>query len=145
MKENIIQAIVAEMQRDLDIQQMARLKAVLIKELQNVEITEKQESQKQNQKENAELLGSFLAAKKIEGCSEKTLAYYRHTIEKMLLTVSVSVCHVSTADIRQYLSVYQDSVLKYKQIVHIFLQNKEYLKKNIYLYKAYYMNINKIN
>ena len=107
MKENIIQAIVADMQRDLDIQQMARLKAVLIKELQNVEITEKQESQKQNQKENAELLGSFLAAKKIEGCSEKTLAYYRHTIEKMLLTVSVSVCHVSTADIRQYLSVYQ--------------------------------------
>ena len=107
MKENIIQAIVADMQRDLDIQQMARLKAVLIKELQNVEITEKQECQKQNQKENAELLGSFLAAKKIEGCSEKTLAYYRHTIEKMLLTVSVSVCHVSTADIRQYLSVYQ--------------------------------------
>ena len=39
----------------------------------------------------------------------------------------------------------RDSVLKYKQIVHIFLQNKEYLKKNIYLYKAYYMHINKIN
>ena len=49
MKENIIQAIVAEMQRDLDCRQMARLKAVLIKELQNVEITEKQESQKKMQ------------------------------------------------------------------------------------------------
>lgn len=108
MKENIIQAIVADMQRDLDIQQMARLKAVLFKELQNIEIIEKPDNQEQNKKENSELLDSFLSAKKIEGCSEKTLAYYRHTIEKMLLTVSVAVCHVSTADIRQYLSSYQE-------------------------------------
>jgi len=41
MKENIIQAIVAEMQRDLDCRQMARLKAVLTSELHNVEIIEK--------------------------------------------------------------------------------------------------------
>lgn len=108
MKENIIQAIVADMQRDLDIQQMARLKAVLFKELQNIEIIEKPDNQEQSKKENSELLDSFLSAKKIEGCSEKTLAYYRHTIEKMLLTVSVAVCHVSTADIRQYLSSYQE-------------------------------------
>ena len=38
MKENIIQAIVAEMQRDLDCRQMARLKAVLTSELHNVEM-----------------------------------------------------------------------------------------------------------
>ena len=44
MKENIILAIVADMQRDLDCRQMARLKAVLFKELQDVEITEKLES-----------------------------------------------------------------------------------------------------
>ena len=108
MKENIIQAIVAEMQRDLDCRQMARLKAVLYKELHDVEITEAANCQAQSEKQNAELLDSFLSAKKIEGCSEKTLAYYRHTIEKMLLTVDVAVCHVSTADIRQYLSVYQE-------------------------------------
>ena len=41
MKENIIQAIVAKMQRDLDCRQMARLKAVLTSELHNVEIIEK--------------------------------------------------------------------------------------------------------
>lgn len=108
MKENIIQAKVADMQRDLDIRQMARLKAVIFKELQNVEIIEKPDNQEQSKKENSELLDSFLSAKKIEGCSEKTLAYYRHTIEKMLLTVSVAVCHVSTTDIRQYLSSYQE-------------------------------------
>ena len=104
MKENIIQAIVADMQRDLDCRQMARLKTVLFKELQNVEITEKHTNQEHNQEENTELLDSFLSAKKIEGCSEKTLAYYRHTIEKMLSKVSVAICHISTMDIRQYLS-----------------------------------------
>lgn len=108
MKESIIQAIVADMQRDLDCQQMVRLKAVLLKELQDVEITEKPNSQERSQIENTELLDSFLSAKKIEGCSEKTLAYYRHTIERMLATVAVAVCHISTSDIRQYLSAYQE-------------------------------------
>lgn len=108
MKENFIQAIVADMQRDLDCRQMARLKDVLLKELHDVEIMEKADCKKQSQIENSEFLNSFLSAKKIEGCSEKTLAYYRHTIERMLLTVAISVCHVSTTDIRQYLSSYQE-------------------------------------
>lgn len=108
MKENIIQAIVADMQRDLDCRQMARLKTVLFKKLQDVEIIEKRDFQEHHQEEKVELLDSFLSAKKIEGCSEKTLAYYRHTIEKMLMTVAVAVCHISTMDIRQYLSSYQE-------------------------------------
>ena len=74
MKENIIQAIVADMQRDLDCLQIARLKAVLHKKQQDVEVTETSNCQEQNEKRNAELLESFLSAKKIEGCSEKTLA-----------------------------------------------------------------------
>ena len=97
MKENIIQAIVAGMQRDLDCLQIARLKAVLHKKLQDVEVTETSNCQEQNEKRNAELLESFLSAKKIEGCSEKTLAYYKHTIERMLKTTAVAVCHVSTS------------------------------------------------
>ena len=108
MRESIIQAIVADMQRDLDYRQMARLKAVLIKELQDVEITECANRHEQRKKENAELLDSFLSAKKVEGCSEKTLSYYRHTIERLLLTVAVAVYHVTTSDIRQYLSDYQE-------------------------------------
>lgn len=108
MKENIIQAIVADMQRDLDCRQMARLKTVLFKKLQDVEIIEKRDFQEHHQEEKVEFLDSFLSAKKIEGCSEKTLAYYRHTIEKMLMTVAVAVCHISTMDIRQYLSSYQE-------------------------------------
>ena len=108
MKENIIQAIVAKMQRDLDCRQIARLKAVLASELHNVEIIEKSDCAKQQAQENEHLLNSFISAKKIEGCSDKTLAYYRNTIERLLVTLSLAICHISTTDIRTYLSDYQE-------------------------------------
>ena len=108
MKENIIQAIVAKMQRDLDCRQIARLKAVLASELHNVEIIEKEDCAKQQIQENEYLLNSFISAKKIERCSEKTLAYYRNTIERLLVSLSLTVCHISTSDIRTYLSNYQE-------------------------------------
>ena len=56
MKENIIQAIVAKMQRDLDCRQMAQLKAVLTSELHNVEIIEKEECVYQQTQENESFL-----------------------------------------------------------------------------------------
>lgn len=64
MKENIIQAIVAEMQRDLDCRQMARLKAVLASELHNVEIIEKKDCANQQTQENEQLLNTFISAKR---------------------------------------------------------------------------------
>lgn len=108
MKENIIQAVVTAMQRDLDCRQMARLKAVLVSELQNVTISECEDCTEQTITDNEHLLNSFISAKKIEGCSEKTLAYYRHTIERLLTTLSISICHITTGDIRSYLSEYQE-------------------------------------
>jgi site-specific recombinase XerD len=108
MKENIIQAIVAKMQRDLDCRQMARLKAVLTSELHNVEIIEKSDCATQQTQENEHLLNSFISAKKIEGCSDKTLTYYRNTIERLLVTLSLAICHITTTDIRTYLSNYQE-------------------------------------
>ena len=108
MKENIIQAIVAKMQRDLDCRQMAQLKAVLTSELHNVEIIEKEECVYQQTQENEQFLNSFISAKKIEGCSDKTLAYYRNTIERLLVTLSMAICHITTSDIRTYLSDYQE-------------------------------------
>ena len=108
MKENIIQAIVAEMQRELDCRQMARLKAVLTSELHNVEIIEKSDCATQQTQENEHLLNSFISAKKIEGCSDKTLTYYRNTIERLLVTLSLAIRHITTTDIRTYLSDYQE-------------------------------------
>ena len=49
----------------------------------------------------------FLDAKKIEGCSERTIQYYRVTIERMLESVSVPVRKITTEDMGAYLSEYQ--------------------------------------
>lgn len=50
----------------------------------------------------------FLAAKRIEGCSEKSLKYYEKTICAMLDTLGKNAKHVVTDDIRTYLTEYKD-------------------------------------
>lgn len=55
------------------------------------------------------LLDAFIAAKRIEGCSEKTLIYYSCTIRKMLQQIGKSCGHITTDDLRAYLSEYQQN------------------------------------
>lgn len=50
----------------------------------------------------------FLSAKRIEGCSEKSLKYYRSTIQAMLDEVEKDIKHIVTDDIRSYLTMYQE-------------------------------------
>ncbi len=52
---------------------------------------------------------TFLTAKRIEGCSEKTLRYYRATITTMLEKVGKSPQQIVTDDLRAYLTEYQAS------------------------------------
>ncbi len=49
----------------------------------------------------------FLAAKQIEGCSERTIRYYETTIEHLLSYTEVSVRKITTEEMREYLSNYQ--------------------------------------
>ena len=59
-------------------------------------------------KENQELLMSFLSAKQIEGCSEKTIDYYRNMIFKMLESVNLKIESITTDDLRKYLADYKN-------------------------------------
>ena len=72
-------------------------------------VMEKPTSEEIRNKENTELLEVFLSAKKIEGCSDKTIHYYRTSIEKLCDTVSKNVREVTTNDIRRYLAELQES------------------------------------
>ena len=148
MKENIIQTIVAKMQRDLDCRQMARLRAVLASELHNVEIIEKGNCIKQQTQENEHLLNSFISAKKIEGCSDKTLVYYRNTIERLLVTLSLAICHITTTDIRTYLSDYQEEHLSSKVTIdnmrRIFSSFFAWLEDEDYIAKSPVRRIHKV-
>jgi integrase/recombinase XerD len=49
------------------------------------------------------MLPLFIAAKRVEGCSEKSLRYYDSTICNMLKAIGKSECQISTEDLRGYL------------------------------------------
>ena len=51
----------------------------------------------------------FINAKRIEGCSEKTLSYYRQTIVSMLSGIDKEPQEIVTEDLRKYLTEYQAS------------------------------------
>lgn len=107
MQESIIQTIVMQMQHELDYRQMARLKEVLSNELLNYDIQEKSGLIQECKHENADLLEAFISSKMIEGCSDRTIKYYRSTIEHFLESVKIMISHIETSDIRQYLVDYQ--------------------------------------
>ena len=56
---------------------------------------------------NIEYMDMFISAKRIEGCSERTLAYYKATIEHMLSIIVTPLRQVNTDDLRAYLTEYQ--------------------------------------
>lgn len=99
MEEKLV-TIINEMTEYLSISQLKKLQEVLVKAL-----TE-DEAQKQNIS-NEEYLKLFLDAKKIEGCSERTLDYYEKTIKHLLANVETPVRKITTDEIRAYLVSYQ--------------------------------------
>ncbi len=58
-------------------------------------------------KDSSVLLAEFLATKRLEGRSERTLMFYRVSVEKLVAAVNKNVCSITTEDIREYLSNYQ--------------------------------------
>lgn len=87
-----------------------------------------------------ELLQKFLEAKRIEGCSERTLKYYQNTITHMLTKIGKEVTHIITEDLRTYLTEYQrenqisrvtvDNVRRILSSFFSWLEDEEYLLKS---------------
>ncbi len=106
MKQNLITDIVQGMLPYLSNAQTEKLNEVLQHTIFNYDVTLAERS-KEISGEN--LVEPFLAAKKIEGCSEKTLKYYFSTIQSMLDKIKKDVKHIVTDDIRCYLTEYQSN------------------------------------
>ena len=104
MKELLITEIQRRMLPYLNNEQLVQLKSILTHVMQDVTLTYEALTSAENSK-NA--LESFLTAKRIEGCSEKTLAYYQKTIEAMLSNIGKTAQQITTDDLRQYLTMYQ--------------------------------------
>lgn len=104
MKEQLITEIQRRMLPYLNNEQLLHLKNTLTNTMQEVAVTYEASMPTANGKDALE---SFLTAKRIEGCSEKTLAYYQKTIEAMLSNIGKTAQQITTDDLRQYLTMYQ--------------------------------------
>lgn len=105
MEQNFITDIIQGMLPYLNNAQYAKLQEVLKHTLADYEITQKQNAEKETKVDLVEL---FLSAKRVEGCSEKSLKYYKATIDTMLDELQIDVKHIVTEDIRNYLTEYQE-------------------------------------
>ena len=99
MEEKLVR-ILNEMAEVLNIAQLKKLQEVLLKHLTENEA-------KQQEIDNTEYVKLFLDAKKIEGCSDRTLKYYRVTVEHMLRQILSPIRKITTEEIRAYLVDYQ--------------------------------------
>lgn len=106
MKDELIRNVRTQMSDLLSETQLIQLHEVLLNCLENVKISPA--SSTEHIQKNRDYLKMYLAAKKIEGCSEKTLAYYDATIQKMTEKLNKNVCYISTEDLRIYLADYQE-------------------------------------
>lgn len=125
------------MKDNLNTEQIAMLEIILTDNLKHMDIIEIVNSQPQN---NEEALSAFISSKRIEGCSVKSLAFYKTTIEKMFFFIPQVYYSITTENIRKYLSDYQiqhdiskTTIDNMRRIISSFfswLENENYILKS---------------
>lgn len=133
MLNTVINAIKGEMNTILTENQMKILEQVLTKHLSGVIAAETEHKE-------VELLPAFIAAKRVEGCSEKSLRYYESTIRNMLEAVGKPEKQITTEDLRSYLDTYQrrgtvskvtlDNVRRILSTFFSWLEDEDYIVKS---------------
>ncbi len=110
-KEEMILTITNEMSNNLTNYQLELLKNVLIIKFQNIEITVLTDEikKKEEQNTNEKFINSFLSAKEIEGCSQRTISYYKENIQRLISKLEKPIKGITTEDIRNYLSNYKET------------------------------------
>lgn len=111
MKTEVISSITKDMEDSLTDYQLNKLKESLIINFERVEFIIKTDELKHQKEldENKNMINSFISSKQVEGCSERTIKYYKEIIEKFVNDFDKSIKQISTNEIRNYLSDYKDS------------------------------------
>ena len=137
MKQNLMNEVIQGMLPFLNNGQMERLQEVLQHTLFNYKVVENDSNKELSEQNLVEL---FLAAKRIEGCSEKSLKYYESTISALLDDLEKDVKHIVTDDIRTYLTEYQarkqsskvtiDNIRRILSSFFSWLEDEDYILKS---------------
>lgn len=137
MKEKVIKEIEQKMASILNNEQKEKLKEVLLYTFYNIEVTSIKDELVEDTTDYAKM---FIAAKRIEGCSERTLNYYETTIKTMVEKLSKKINSIETEDLRNYLSEYQaknncskvtiDNVRRILSSFFAWLEDEDYIMKS---------------
>ena len=111
MKTDVISNITKDMEDSLTDYQLNKLKESLIINFERLEFIIKTDELKHQEEldENKNMIESFISSKQVEGCSERTIKYYKEIIEKFVNSFDKSIKQISTNEIRNYLSNYKDN------------------------------------
>jgi len=133
MTHQIIEKIEQKMRAHLNVEQQNILHNALLQCLSE-EIVQSGESGTEN------FVKIFLAAKRVEGCSEKTVRYYDSTIRNVLSAIGKDINQVTTDDLRMYLDEYQkrsgaskvtiDNIRRILSSFFSWLEDEDYIVKS---------------
>lgn len=141
MNDEFVNDVLRDMLAYLDNGQAEQLRRVLKHNLSGYEIRQRADSTAEDAStENIQLTDAFLSAKRIEGCSEKSLSYYRKTIETMSEKIGKGITHITTNDLRSYLTDYQaerksskvtiDNIRRILSSFFSWLEDEDYILKS---------------
>ena len=146
--EDILNDIVSGIKDVLSDEQMKQVSSSIKDVLAKYEINKRTSNEERREKENTELLDTFLSAKKIEGCSDKTIHYYQSSIDKLLKGLSKSIKEICTNDIRRYLAEIQEennlSKVTIDNLRRIFSSFFSWLEDEDYIAKSPVRRIHKV-
>lgn len=148
MKEKLIKTVLDNMNGMLSEEQLKLLRFAMEEALGKLNVSPELSDGEIRVKENAELLDVFVSAKKIEGCSDKTLHYYKSSIEKLMMAVNKRVQEIETNDIRCYLAEQQEnhqlSKVTIDNLRRIFSSFFSWLEDEDYIVKSPVRRIHKV-
>lgn len=140
MKEILIKNIEQQMCSVLNNAQNQKLHEVLIHCFYEVTVSSGITNNNQSVKDNSSLLENFLAAKHVEGCSERSINYYKSTLQKAIAILHKPFNQIETEDLRKYLSDYQkinnasrmtiDNVRRILSTFFTWLEDENYILKS---------------
>lgn len=138
MKTKIMSEIQNQMKPYLNPGQYMKLTNSLLNVLQNIEVIDKKNELEDI--DNLKLLNLFLSSKQVEGRSDKTISYYKSTIEKMLAKIKKHVYNITTDDLRKYLYDHKlernsskttiDNIRRVLSSFFSWLEDEDYILKN---------------
>ncbi len=148
MKEIVINEVMQGMLPYLNNGQLTELHRVLSKALHERTVIEERVETNDRKENNQKLTELFVAAKRVEGCSEKSLSYYSNTIGTMLQAIQKDIRNIVTDDLREYLTKYQtekhSSKVTIDNIRRIFSSFFSWLEDEDYIVKSPVRRIHKV-